>query len=229
MNKDFWEKKWGQNQLGFHLPQGFPLLDQITQNWNPAEGGVILPLCGKSYDLIKLAQRGFHVSGIEIVEEARAQFEQENSQVLKKVSDVNSNPHQYKLKDGPGQITWFHQDIFEMNFQTLSKAAYWFDRAAVVALSFEQRRKYFKIIENVFQGPHPVGIGLQEGIMINLEYEHHEIIGPPFCVALKEIKEALPDLEVIELRSDVRQVPHDHKLFKNGITETIQRVLCLRP
>src|SRR5699024_2930193 len=75
MNQDFWLQKWERNEIGFHeaegnrlLPRGWPAAEV------PAGAGVLVPLCGKSVDMLWLASRGYRVVGVELSEQAVRAF-----------------------------------------------------------------------------------------------------------------------------------------------------------
>jgi len=67
MEASFWIDRWNEGQIGFHLNEVNPAL---IRHW-PArgendKGPVLVPLCGKSRDLLYLRQLGHPVIGIEL-------------------------------------------------------------------------------------------------------------------------------------------------------------------
>ena len=67
MEHKFWLDKWQKNEIGFHrddfnpnLIENFPLLDL------PEGSHILVPLCGKSLDLIWLKEQGHKVTGVEL-------------------------------------------------------------------------------------------------------------------------------------------------------------------
>src|SRR5690606_35716119 len=75
MQPDFWHERWQQDRIGFHRDTPLPLL---VQHWSalelPAGSRVFVPLCGKSLDMVWLADRGFRVLGVELSALAIGQF-----------------------------------------------------------------------------------------------------------------------------------------------------------
>ena len=66
-DQEFWHNKWASNQIGFHLDDVNPLLPAFWQYTNPKrEDTVLVPLCGKSEDLIWLATKHDEVQGVEL-------------------------------------------------------------------------------------------------------------------------------------------------------------------
>jgi thiopurine S-methyltransferase len=69
MQPEFWHKRWASNQIGFHLPQVNPYLQRFWPALGLEEGSrVLVPLCGKSLDLLWLAHQGHEVLGVELSE-----------------------------------------------------------------------------------------------------------------------------------------------------------------
>ncbi|MGD8547546.1 MAG: thiopurine S-methyltransferase, partial [Thiohalophilus sp.] len=67
MEPDFWHERWENNLIGFHSNEVNPYL---RTHWSklslePA-ARVLVPLCGKSLDLIWLAEQGYQVVGVEL-------------------------------------------------------------------------------------------------------------------------------------------------------------------
>ena len=80
MEPKFWQERWARNQLGFHLPEVNPYLERHWPSLALAEGAkVLVPLCGKSLDLMWLATQGHRVLGVELSEQAVEAFFSEQS------------------------------------------------------------------------------------------------------------------------------------------------------
>mgnify|MGYP001582329041 FL=1 len=53
MDSQFWRERWARNQIGFHLPEVNPYLQRHWPRLALAQGAkVLVPLCGKSLDLV---------------------------------------------------------------------------------------------------------------------------------------------------------------------------------
>ena len=79
MDHSFWIDRWNEGQIGFHLSEVNPAL---IRQW-PNRGGagnspVLVPLCGKSRDLLYLRELGHTVTGIELSDRAVRSFWLEN-------------------------------------------------------------------------------------------------------------------------------------------------------
>src|SRR5437868_13465864 len=75
MNPEFWHERWQQGQIGFHLGRVNPNLERhhrvLTTNPTASptaspRARVLVPLCGKSLDMVWLAQQGQRVVGVEL-------------------------------------------------------------------------------------------------------------------------------------------------------------------
>ncbi len=57
MDPDFWHERWKNQDIGFHQPDFHALLQKYWPRLEiPAAAPVFVPLCGKSLDMVWLAQ-----------------------------------------------------------------------------------------------------------------------------------------------------------------------------
>jgi len=79
MNPEFWHSRWAENRIGFHLTDINPLLVEYWPTLKPQRNErVLVPMCGKSNDLVWLAERHNQVVGIELSDIAVKAFFAEN-------------------------------------------------------------------------------------------------------------------------------------------------------
>jgi thiopurine S-methyltransferase len=75
MDTPFWIDMWEKAQTGFHLTNVHPMLERHRSALGAGAGDkVLVPLCGKSLDLIYLMSQGYSVTGIELSPIAIRQF-----------------------------------------------------------------------------------------------------------------------------------------------------------
>ncbi len=75
MEEGFWQARWQRDQIGFHRQKVNGLLMKHWPSLQVPQGScVFVPLCGKSLDLLWLAEQGYSVLGIELVEKAVVDF-----------------------------------------------------------------------------------------------------------------------------------------------------------
>ena len=180
MDPAFWRDRWQQNQIAFHQRDFNPYLVRHAQLL-PTEGSILVPLCGKSRDLLFLAQRGNQVLGCELVESALEAFYQEASLPYQKTQDAP-----FVRLEGEN-IRTFAGDFFAFTKERSGPVAAIFDRAAVVALPEVMRQAY---LEHLLSFLSPGGVCL----MVGLHYQHDAPAGPPFSIPLSEVIERTKNL-----------------------------------
>ena len=165
MQPEFWHKKWASNQIGFHLPQVNPYLQRFWPDLNlAAQARVLVPLCGKSLDLLWLAGRGHRVLGIELSEKAVEDFFSEQ-QLQPQISE-----HGVFKVYRAGSIELWCGDVFALTAEDLADCSALYDRAAVIALPAPMRERYAEHLQNIL----PAGL---KGLLITLDYDQCKFPG----------------------------------------------------
>jgi len=177
MEHSFWHQKWQSNQIGFHQEKVHPEFVRYF----PALGNgarVLVPLCGKSKDMIWLAQQGYQVVGVELSEIAAKDFLKENG-LTASVSDVEMNDCVFHCYDcNELNITFYVGDFF--SFEELFDGLY--DRAALIALPLELRKPYVEQTKRLLAES-------AQGLVITTVYDQTMASGPPFSVSDEETQE----------------------------------------
>lgn len=174
MHHDFWHNRWQSNQIGFHLSEANPLLIKHFPALNLPQGArVFLPLCGKSLDIHWLLTQGFRVVGAELSSIAvEALFDELKLTLTRtKVGEL--------VRYSADNIDVFNGDFFALNAETLGKVDAVYDRAALVALPAEMRRRYSSHLSAISQ--------LAPQLLVSFDYDQSLIDGPPFSVNAAEI------------------------------------------
>ncbi len=175
MDPDFWNQRWREGRIGFHQQQVTPLLELY---WDAVEvppgGRVLVPLAGKSLDLLWLAERGHRVLGVELSKLAVEQFFAEHN--LSPTLTRTSNGMLYSA----GEIDLLCGDVFTVDTPLLADCTGVYDRAALIALPPALRARYVGEIYARL----PKGC---RGLLVTLEYPQHEKAGPPFSVEADEV------------------------------------------
>ncbi len=178
MEKSFWLKKWENNEIGFHYLNVNELLlsyfDKFTLPKNPK---TLVPLCGKSVDLLFFAKLGHFVTGVELSEKATNSFFQENGLEFVKTSVGSFN----KYQSNNLKLEILQGDFFELDQKTIDPFDFIYDRASLIALPEDMRKIYAKKILNVSKKGTQI-------LLITTEYDHPTLLGPPFSVSEKEIR-----------------------------------------
>lgn len=178
MDAKFWLDKWTANQIGFHEDHAHPML---TKHWTTlsidATCAVFVPLCGKSKDMLWLRERGHHVVGVELSAIALEAFFTENG-----IDYEQDKVAGYSRFRGDG-YTLLAGDFFSLNRDVIGPFGAIYDRAALIALPPEMRRRYVKHLRELSNA------GTQ-GLLVTVDYPAEEISPPPFIVVDKEVTES---------------------------------------
>ena len=175
MDANFWHQKWQANDIGFHQPEGNPLLAAHFNALGLAPGSrIFLPLCGKTRDIAWLLAKGYSVVGAELSALAVEQL----------FADLGVAPSRAEfghcvLYRAPN-VDIFVGDIFALTHLMLGKVDAIYDRAALVALP-ENTRKFYSahLIDITARAPQ---------LLICFEYNQNALQGPPFSISAEEVK-----------------------------------------
>ncbi|HAU1181366.1 TPA: thiopurine S-methyltransferase [Legionella pneumophila] len=219
MNKGqyFWNELWYEGRISFHKEEVNPDLIAYVSSLNiPAKGRVLVPLCGKSVDMLWLVRQGYHVVGIELVEKAILQFVQEHQITVRE--NTIGQAKQYFTDN----LNLWVTDIFALNSALIEPVDAIYDRAALVALPKKLRPAYVDICLKWLK---PGGSILLK----TLQYNQEKVQGPPYSVSPEEIALSYQQCAKIELLKSQKRIqePNDH-LFNLGISEVNDYVWCIR-
>ncbi|MDR6398146.1 thiopurine S-methyltransferase [Herbaspirillum seropedicae] len=175
MEAEFWLERWRDGRTHFHQSRVTPLLQKYWPSLAlPAGSTVLVPLCGKSLDMLWLAEQGHRVLGVELSELAITQFLSEH-QLVPLVHESAQGRHYVA-----GNIELICGDIFALEEATLAACAGAYDRAALIALPPAMRARY---VTEVY-GRLPAQA---RSLLITLEYDQQKMDGPPFSVSEEEV------------------------------------------
>ena len=198
MHPEFWHERWSSNRIGFHRDAPLPLL---ATHWPAlglaADARVFVPLCGKSLDMVWLAERGHRVLGVELSELAVRQFFDERG-LAPAIHDTTAGRH---FSAGPYEL--IVGDALALQADVLADCAAVYDRAAMIALPPDLRRTYAAAAWRDL----PPGC---RGLLITLEYPQAEKAGPPFSVDADEVATLLDRdwvVDVVERRDILANEP----------------------
>jgi len=176
MHAEFWLTRWQAGQIGFHQTRVTPWLPKVWPTLDvPVGSRVLVPLCGKSLDMLWLAQQGYQVLGVELSPLAVEQFFAENG--LQPEISVCTIGQRYRA----GAIDILCGDIFAMDAQTLASCAAAYDRAALVALPADMRASYVRHVYGQLHAHY-------RALLLTLDYDPAQMDGPPFAVHDDEVQ-----------------------------------------
>ncbi len=212
MHIDFWKQRWADQQIGFHLDEVNPNLAQYWSEIADREGQqVLVPLCGKSVDMIWLAAQGCQVMGVECSEQAVQQFI--NEQQLTATTSQQGEFTLYQAED----IQLLQGDFFKLTAALLQSVTAVYDRASLIALPVDMRMQYVELLQCNL--PRSVTI-----LLVTVDYEQALMQGPPFAVSHNEVERLYrPSFDISLL--DERNVIDDSPRFRErGLNHMFERV-----
>jgi thiopurine S-methyltransferase len=175
MDERFWRQRWEKNEIGFHESKANPLLVTHFPKLSVAKGRrVFVPLCGKTLDISWLLSHGYRVAGAELSQLAIEQLfielgmqpDIENVGSIERWSATN--------------LDLFVGDIFTVSRLMLGQVDAVYDRAALVALPEDMRKRYAAHLLEI--------TGKAPQLLISYEYDQSLIEGPPFSVSNEEVR-----------------------------------------
>ena len=177
MEPNFWHERWASNRTGFHQDSVNPHLERHWHSLGLLPGSrILVPLCGKSLDMIWLHEQGHRVVGIELSQLAVAAFFSEHG-----LTPAIRQGHGYSCWSAEG-IDLYCGDFFKLPAAELGRIDGCFDRAALVALPEEMRARYAEALLELLPSLAPV-------LLVTLEYNPAEMDGPPFSVSQHEVRQ----------------------------------------
>ena len=176
MDADFWHRKWADNDIGFHESAANALLRAHFEALGLAPGSrLLLPLCGKTLDIHWLLERGYRVVGVEL---SRLAVEQLFTELGTEPTVSRAGPLE---RFGAPGLDILVGDLFDLDRDALGDVDAIYDRAALVALPPDVRRKY---------AAHLVALTASAPqLLICFEYDQTLMEGPPFAVDSDEVAE----------------------------------------
>lgn len=211
MEADFWHSRWQAGQIGFHEGQVNRMLAAHIGALGLAPGArIFLPLCGKTHDIAWLRAQGYRVAGAELSEIAvRHLFEElEAEPVISEMAGL-------RRFSAPG-LHIFAGDIFALGADLLGPVDAVYDRAALVALPEEMRRRYAAHLSAITSNA--------PQLLVTFEYDQNLMQGPPFSISEAEVMRCHGERFTVERLADA-EVSGGLK----GLCPAREKALLLRP
>ena len=206
MTRDFWIERWQKGEIGFHQPDVHDFLPKHWPALDVAPGGAVLvPLCGKSHDMVWLAERGYKVVGVELSPLAVDDFFREQG------IEAETRTNGPFVVRSAGPYTIWCGDIFDLPAEAVHEAVAAYDRAALVALPSSLQPRYAEKLCELLPDAAPL-------LLVGLWYPEGETAGPPFSTPLSQVAELFGDthsIRIHETRDGLEQSPN---LKARGVT-----------
>lgn len=199
--KTFWLESWQKGRIPFHRDTvDADLMVYVKNRPLPLTSSrILVPLCGKSVDLIWLLSQGFSVVGIELSELAIQQLQQEHDLPLKALQTSMGLCYQMP------HLTLWVADFFTLPIQAIAPVDMIYDRAALIALPRLLRERYAK---QCLAWLKPSG----QILLKTLQYAEGAISGPPYSLSASEVQSLYGPMREATLLSEQQkelQVPQN--------------------
>lgn len=197
-----WIERWQEGRTGWHEAEGN---SSLKKHWRATGRRVLVPMCGKSYDLVWLADQGNEVVGVELSDIAvKAFFEEQGLSFEIRDDELPA----YRALDRP--ITIYCGDYFSL---TSIRCDAHYDRGALIALTEDLRGPYAKHTNTLLEPG-------AEQLLVSLEYDQSVANGPPFSVDADEVLSYWPELVRLGAFDDIGNAPP--KFIEAGLKEMLE-------
>ena len=202
-----WIERWENGRTGWHEPEGNA---GLKAHWPGDRAGnrVLVPLCGKSPDLLWLADLGHEVVGVELSEIAVRAFFEDNDLTYER--EPAGGLVAFRASGIP--VTIYQGDYFELEIESCDAL---YDRGALVALPATVRPDYVAHTKRLIRSNGMI-------LLVTLEYEQSVVSGPPYSVLPAEVNRYWPHLKRLEQKDDFETCPP--KFRQAGLTEIYEVV-----
>jgi thiopurine S-methyltransferase len=215
MHPDFWHERWQAKQIGFHQDEINPYLVRYWPELKIDAGGrVLVPLCGKSRDLIWLLDQGHSVLGIEVSPIAIEAFFAENN--MTPTVNREAGCSRWTVED----LELVCGDFFDLEPHDIGEIAAVYDRAALIALPADMRPRY---------ASHLAGLSgdATTALLVTLEYRQDEMNGPPFSVSDAEVQQLFGARYTIERLASHDVLEANQRFREQGVTRLDEKAFHL--
>ncbi len=201
------------------MPEGYASLPKhLNQLKLPYFKNVLVPLCGKSLDLLTLSEYFDHVTGAEISEKAVLEFLAEHQPEHTKSTFADFSIYRSE------SFTFWCGDFLKLPPRKTPPFDLIYDKAALVALPPEKRPAYAEKIHSFCSE--------QTAILLHhFIYNQEEMPGPPFSVSDAEINRLFgKNFQTALLERENQDIHRFKKFVKRGLKSgLLEQFLLLTP
>jgi len=202
-----WSQRWEEKKIGFHLSDVNPVLTKFADDLlKPAssdensseqvEGDcsatrVFVPLCGKTLDMVYLANRAGDVYGVEGIKTALEEFAVEHPELKITNNGVKDGFEHFEGE----KISLLKGDFFALTTdQTEGHFDAVYDRGSLVAIDPSLRDEYIKVLQRLLAKGARILLVTYERI----GSEESTKMGPPFSIPESGVREIYEGLDWVE-------------------------------
>lgn len=184
-----WLERWQEGRTGWHQTGGNR---NLQDHWRASGKRVLVPMCGKTPDMLWLEEQGNEVIGVELSEIAVQAFFDEHGLEYERIEGALV---EYRAIER--RITLHCGDYFE--FRERGFDAH-YDRGALVALPADLRPRYASHTSSLLSND-------VEQLVVAVEYDQAVCDGPPYSLGEPEIRGYWPRLTRVASVDDTENAP----------------------
>ena len=213
---EHWLQRWRDQNIGWHHVEFNP---HLLNHWHalrlPQGSLVLAPLCGKSRDMVWLAQQGYRIRGVELSPLAVETFFDEH-RLQPEITRVEGFAC---WKAGPYEL--YCGDIFDLPQLDNSDVDAVYDRASLVALNPHQRRHYADMLIDLMPARSRI-------LLVAMDYPQEEMNGPPYAVTEQEVRELFASRFKVQLLHTLDLLKETQRYGERGVSRMLEQVYLLK-
>ena len=215
MQADFWHQRWQAGEIGFHKHEYNAQMTRFIDLLGIEQGDhILVPLCGKSLDMIWLREKKFRVTGIEISPLAVDSFFAENN------IEYEITEHDWGLMYKADGINILCADFFDIHSTDLPHIDAVYDRASLIALPQDMRPDYVTQLTKLMPDT-------ARSLLVTLDYPQQEMDGPPFSVSEAAVEGLFGEQFIIESILTEDCLANEPRFQAKGLSRLDERVFLL--
>lgn len=196
---EFWSQVWDEGTIRFHQNNYNSEMLKYFKDIDLKNKTVLIPLAGKTKDILFFLEKGAHVTAIEFHGPAVVSFFEENNIAYKK--------HGYSFF--ADNLTFHAMDFFD--FYTEQPFDVLFDRASQVVFNQSDRPRYYEHISKLID---------QKSILLLFSIDHNGSFdyGPPYKIPKAEVVSAYKKMGItLKTNSENIEFSTSEKMHAQGI------------
>jgi thiopurine S-methyltransferase len=216
LTRTFWIERWEKGEIGFHREGVHDFLPAHWKTLGVAKGTkVLVPLCGKSHDMVWLAEAGHPVVGVELSPLAADDFFREHG------LEATTEPVGPFVVRRAGPYTIWCGDFFELPAEAVQGVGACYDRAALVALPSSLQPRYAEKLAQLLAPGVPT-------LLVSLWYPEGELAGPPFSTPLAQVAAIFAATQTISIAQSRDGLSESQNLVDRGVTSLDETAYILK-
>jgi len=197
---NFWQRNPQYNFNAFYSNLKEDILNCFRSLGMTEKSTILVPLCGKTHDLIYFSELGYNVFGVEISSIAIKQFFIENN-LNYKIEKVDLNAI-YSATNNGVNIQIYCGNIFDLIPSNFSPCDTFYDVAGLYALPKESRKQYVCMVKSLL-------IPSAKGVLTSVSHNLPERNSAPYSINNDEINYLFGESFFLKKKGEYDVIPND--------------------